>query len=126
MDANVIDECVVSTTIRYTHFHWLIYNLKRSRQEVTKTCLERGCVRYFHEQQKQTKSEMKGLILFRLHFHLHFGCLGNSIPRLNNDPKYTSSQVSYNSVKMKSTSVIPMPNILYVYQKQEQKITNIH
>ena len=59
-------ECVVSTTIRYTHFHWLIYKLKRSWQEVTRTCLKRGCVRSFHERQKQTESEMKGLILIRL------------------------------------------------------------
>ena len=55
-----------STSIRYTRFHWLIYNLKRSRQEVTRTCIERGCVRSFHERQKQTESEMKGLILIRL------------------------------------------------------------
>ena len=64
-EANVT-ECVESTTIRYTHFHWLIYKLKRSRQEVTRTCLKRGCVRSFHERQKQTESEMKGLILIRL------------------------------------------------------------
>ena len=57
---------VLSTTIRYTHFYWLIYKLKRSRQEVTRTCLKRGCVRSFHERQKQTESEMKGLILIRL------------------------------------------------------------
>ena len=50
-DVNVT-ECVVSTTIRYTRFHWLIDNLKRSRQEVTRTCLERGCVRSFHKRQK--------------------------------------------------------------------------
>ena len=64
-EANVT-EFVVSTTIRYTHFHWLIYKLKKSRQEVTRTCFKRGCVRSFHERQKQTKSEMKGLILIRL------------------------------------------------------------
>ena len=59
-------ECVVSTTIRYTHFHWLIYKLKRSWMKVTRTCLKRGCVRSFHERQKQTMSEMKWLILIRL------------------------------------------------------------
>ena len=59
-------KCVVSTTIWYTHFHWLFYKLKRSWQEVTRTCLKRGCVRSFHERQKQKKSEMKGLILIRL------------------------------------------------------------
>ena len=32
----------------------------------TRTFLERGCVRSFHERQKQTESEMKGLILIRL------------------------------------------------------------
>ena len=32
----------------------------------TRTCLEQGCVRSFHERQKQTESEMKGLILIRL------------------------------------------------------------
>ena len=47
-------------------FHWLIYNLIRSCQEVLRTCLERGCVRSFHKRQKQTKSEMKELILIRL------------------------------------------------------------
>ena len=57
---------VVSTTIRYTRFHWLIYKLKRSWQEVTRTCLKRGCVRSFNERRKQTKSEKKGLILPRL------------------------------------------------------------
>ena len=40
------------------------------------------------------------------------------------------SQVSYKSVKSKykkkSTSFIPVQNIIYVYQKQEQKIKNIH
>ena len=61
-----VTECVVSTTIRYTNFHWLIYKLKRSRQEVTRTCLKRSCIRSFHERQKQTESEMKGLILIRL------------------------------------------------------------
>ena len=54
-EANVT-EYVVSTTIRYTHFHWLFYKLKRSRQEVTRTCLKRGCIRSFHERQKQTES----------------------------------------------------------------------
>ena len=38
--------------LRYIHFHWLIYNLKRSWQEVTRTCLKRGCVRSFHKRQK--------------------------------------------------------------------------
>ena len=48
-------------------FSWLIYKLKRSWQEVTRTCLKRGCVRSFHERKtKQTESEMKGLILIRL------------------------------------------------------------
>ena len=61
-DANVT-ECVVSSSIRYTRFHWLNYNLKRSCQQVNRTCLERGCVRSFHERQKQKESEMKGLIL---------------------------------------------------------------
>ena len=65
-DANVT-ECVVSTSIRYTHFHWLIYNLKRSRQEVTRTCMEQGCVGSFHERQKQAIREMKGLILISLY-----------------------------------------------------------
>ena len=37
-DVNVT-ECVVSTTIRNTRFHWLNHNLKRSRQEVTRTCV---------------------------------------------------------------------------------------
>ena len=60
--------CVASTTIRYTHFHLLIFKLKRSLQKVTKTCFKLGCVRSFHEQQKQTGSEMKGLILIRLEF----------------------------------------------------------
>ena len=49
-----VTECVVSTTIRYTHFHWLIYKLKRSRQEFTRSCLKRGCVRSFHERQKKS------------------------------------------------------------------------
>ena len=57
---------VLSTTVRYTHCYWLIYKLKRSWQEVTRTCLRRGCVRSFHERQKQTESELKGLILIRL------------------------------------------------------------
>ena len=64
-EANVT-ECVVSTTIRYTHFHRLIHKLKRSWQEVTRTSLKRGCVRSFNERQKQTESEMKGLISIRL------------------------------------------------------------
>ena len=64
VEANVT-ECVIDT-IRYTHFHWLIYKLKRSWQEVTRTCLKRSCVRSFHERQKQTESEMKGLIFIRL------------------------------------------------------------
>ena len=34
--------------------------------KVTRTCLERGCVRSFHERQKQTESDMEGLILIRL------------------------------------------------------------
>ena len=38
---------------------------------MTRTCLERGCVRSFHERQKQTESEMKGLILIRLESQLH-------------------------------------------------------
>ena len=49
-----------------THFHWLIYKLKTSRQEVTRTCLKRGCIRSFQERQKQTESEMKGLNIIRL------------------------------------------------------------
>ena len=65
-------ECVVSTTIRYTHFHWLIVYLKRSGQEVTRTWLKRGCVRSFHERQKQTMSEMKGLILIRLGYLMFY------------------------------------------------------
>ena len=40
------------------------------------------------------------------------------------------SQVSYKSVKSKykkkSTSFIPVQNIIHAYQKQEQKIKNIH
>ena len=60
--------CVASTTIRYTHFRLLIFKLKRSLQKVTKTCFKLGCVRSFHEQQKQTGSKMKGLILIRLEF----------------------------------------------------------
>ena len=39
--------------------------------KATRTCLERGCVRSFHERQKQTKSEIKGLILIRLMQSLH-------------------------------------------------------
>ena len=61
-----VTEYVVSTTIRYTYFHWLIYKLKRSWQKVIRTCHKRGCVRSFHERQKQTESEMRGLILIRL------------------------------------------------------------
>ena len=64
-EANVT-ECVVSTMIGYTHFNWLIYKLKWSRQEVIRTCLKQRCVRSIHERQKQTESEMKGLILIRL------------------------------------------------------------
>ena len=78
------------TTIRYTHFHWLIYKLKRSRQEVTRTCLKRGCVRSFHERQKQTESEMKGLILIRLldespksYFKLGMNSVHLCIPKKN-------------------------------------------
>ena len=41
---------------------------------VTRTCLEQGCVRSFHERQKQTESEMKGLILMRLIFHISIPC----------------------------------------------------
>ena len=41
---NGIQMLLSVTTIRYTHFHWLIYNLNRSRQEVTRTCLKRGCI----------------------------------------------------------------------------------
>ena len=66
---------VVSTTIRYTHFHWLIYKLKRSRQEVTSTCHKPGCVRSFHKRQKQIESEMKGLILIRLVLHVYLNCI---------------------------------------------------
>ena len=40
-----------------------------SGQEVTRTRLKRGCVRSFHELQKQTESEMKGLILIRLEWN---------------------------------------------------------
>ena len=64
-----VTECVVLTMIRYTHFHLLIYKLKRSRQEVTRMCLKRGCIRFFQERQKQTESEMKGLSLIRLKSH---------------------------------------------------------
>ena len=32
-------------------------------------------------------------------FPKHFGCRGSSVPQLNNDP-FTSSQISYNSVKI--------------------------
>ena len=65
-----LTECVVLTTIRYTHFHWLIYKLKRSWQEVARTYLKRGCVRSFHDRQKQKESEMKGLILIRLWWYM--------------------------------------------------------
>ena len=44
--------------------------MKRSWQKVNRTCLKRGCVRSFHERQKQTESEMKGLILIRLFAYL--------------------------------------------------------
>ena len=47
---------VLSTTVRYTHCNWLIYKLKRSRQEVTRTCLKRGCVRSFHERQNKRRA----------------------------------------------------------------------
>ena len=83
--------CVVSITIRYTHFHWLIVNLKRSRREVTRKCFEWGCIRYFHERQKQTMSEMKELILIRLLLtmcdfgkeeSLHFSPHPNNLPQV--------------------------------------------
>ena len=52
-----VTECVVLTTIRYTHFHWLIYKLKSSRQQVIRMCLKRGCIRSFHERQKKQNGE---------------------------------------------------------------------
>ena len=71
-DANVT--VLYQLRIRYTCFHWLIYYLKRSLQEVTRTCLKQGCVRSFHEWQKQTGSEMKGQILFRFwNYHSLWG-----------------------------------------------------
>ena len=55
-EANVT-ECVESTKIRYTHFHWLIYKLKKSRQEVTRKCLQRGCVRSILSRATKTNRE---------------------------------------------------------------------
>ena len=43
---------VLTTTIRYTRFHWLIYKLKRWWQEVTRTCHKLGCIRSFQQRQK--------------------------------------------------------------------------
>ena len=41
---------------------------------VTRTCLERDCVRSSYERQKQIKSEVKGLILIRMYVSLSYGC----------------------------------------------------
>ena len=65
--------CVMLNKIRYIHFHWLIYYWKRSWHEVTRTFLEWACVRFCHEPQEQTASEMTGLILIRLP-HPTFTC----------------------------------------------------
>ena len=61
------------TSVRYIHSNSLLKFIfgKRLLQEVTRTCLEWGCVRSFHEQQKQMKSKMKGLILFRYFLNVH-------------------------------------------------------
>ena len=119
-EANVT-KCVVSTTIRYTHFHWLIYKLKRLRQWVTRTCLKRGCVRSFHERQKQRESEMKGLILIRLNvfssdeltnFVLCFRVLRGNL-RIST----TSSRSGLSSVMWKVSSFYWRKNWQYCHKK---------
>ena len=64
---DALGKCVVSTTIRYTHFHWLIYKLKKPWQEVAKTGLKWGCVRSFQEANTNgERIERANFIIIRL------------------------------------------------------------
>lgn len=68
-DANVT-VCVVSTTIRYTHFSLLIYYWKRSCQVVTKTSLEHAWDRSFNDRNRNNRERNETAHLIRLIFEL--------------------------------------------------------
>lgn len=63
---------------------------------------------------------------FIVYSHCHFGCLDNSVPGLIIKPYYFVPKFGNSMVYKKTTALISVPNIDYVYRKQKQFITNIH